>query len=712
MNDTMSTQLRKFLAKAVWPAGVIPEKMTISEELFDFAFLQQAAIDIGLEIESADKGMLFELYLVTPELCALSPCRLFDETWYRYRYPDVREAIEVGLFPSGFLHFLATGIHEGRLPEEHYDQSTEINQCFDKTSSVDCDYIRRHPKSREFLRIFNWIDPAEYYNNFGRLIGIPPVAPSGRLPQALLQMYDIVFSEFNEDFYRSAYLPGQDNEDAFSHYVRYGQKQGHSPNGWFQEEWYRAFYWDVRESLDSGGLPSGFFHYLTVGRAEGRLPAFDLSRALEARMPGVTDPALLRRVDFLKTRVRRPVEVPIPGISNRHPRTIWFILPTLNVDISFGGYQACFALMSAVALMGFRLGVICMEEQRPNLAYFFWRSNDPVLCAALREGEVVGQDALSELKICIEDKFIAYSVWDLAVASVFAARTHGKLPFLLAQEYEPVFYDNSAMKAICAEQYHYNHIPIINSNFLLDYFKTNGVGVFNSTRSGVPLYYCFEHRINVLPLSNLKEMNARGRRTLVAYARPEGHAARNLFEMVVLVLQRLCTAGVFGPEWEFIGLGALSKLPAIPLGNGHSLSMHMKMEEVEYVRFMKTLDIGVSMMEAPHPSIMPFEFATTGALVVTNTFENRTKEQLVDICGNFIPCRSTLADMERAILDALARVPDFERRLQNVYRQEERHWSEIFSTDFLTSIFGLPDASVKGLQFAGQMEAIDPCGAS
>jgi hypothetical protein len=45
-------------------------------------------------------------------------CWDFDEQWYLETYPDVQDAINRGMFPSGWAHFRGDGYFEGRLGAE------------------------------------------------------------------------------------------------------------------------------------------------------------------------------------------------------------------------------------------------------------------------------------------------------------------------------------------------------------------------------------------------------------------------------------------------------------------------------------------------------------------------------------------------------------------------------------------------------------------
>jgi hypothetical protein len=93
-------------------------------------------------------------------------------------------------------------------------------------------------------------------------------------------------------------------------------------------------------------------------------------------------------------------------------------------------------------------------------------------------------------------------------------------------------------------------------------------------------------------------------------------------------------------------------------------------------------------MYAPHPSVMPFEFATTGALVVTNSYENRSAEELSAISGNIIAGRPTIEGIAGALREAISCVSDAKSRIANIYRPRAEGWNEIFHEDLINTVFG------------------------
>ena len=175
-------------------------------------------------------------------------------------------------------------------------------------------------------------------------------------------------------------------DDPFSHYLIRGIPCGHSPNGAFDEAFYRVFYPDVSEAIASGAIPCGFYHYIVAGKAEARLPRYDRRRALEARIRGVTKPALLERIDGLRARMQ---ERRITIDDNRETM-IWVLLPTMNPDINFGGYRSVFELMRRLHDSGHRVTILCTEDGHAEKSYYLWRETSPELRRLIEGIAVVG----------------------------------------------------------------------------------------------------------------------------------------------------------------------------------------------------------------------------------------------------------------------------------------------------------------------------------
>ncbi len=642
------------------------------------------------------------LYLSDPRYARLDANPLFDEDWYRRAYPDVAQAIGEGRAVSGLFHWVTLGADEGRFPCYAVQARAALRgspalppdpRTFDAEL-----YLGANPEARLYIRQFPHLDALAYAGGLGRWLDpVPaPVAdPRDIAAEPLLTpVLALLKAEFDEDWYAETYLATADGAgrwvDPWSHYVGDGMRRGHSPSGRFCESWYRAFHPDVRQAVEEGLLLCGFHHWVVTGRDEGRPPRFDQAQALEHAIPGVTRPVLQERARALEARL---APTPCRVVTGR-PRTLWLVLPRLNPDISFGGYRAFYELVAAVRpwieARGMRLAVVVLEEGRANSDYFLWRTPEPRLRRAFTGLEIRGRGEIETLEIGARDRFLAYSSWDVVFASPLAALTDEPRVISLVQEYEPIFHDYGAVRAVSDWALGLPAYPVFNSTALRDFFAAEDLGLFRAkahAQEGSD-YAVFEHVVNRLPGQDAAAMRARTERTCAVYARPEGHAARNLYELAELALKDLCRRGLFDARWRFVGLGCLAPQPPVELGGGHRLEFVPKMAADAYGALVSRLDLGVSLMYAPHPSVMPFEFATTGALVVTNTFSNRPASWFERVSPNIVPGEPTLPGLVAALKRALDRVDDVEARAAGVLQPRTASWSEVFTRGFLDDTVG------------------------
>ena len=680
----MSGAFARLMAEFFDPADPCLADGAPSPSVFNPELLAIGLQAAGMCPAGASPADVIDMYLDRPECRMVSPNPLFDEVWYRFVNPDVAAEIADGLYLSGFQHFVRYGVHEGRWPNASPAAQADAAATRPIADEInDSILLDGYPAARVFLDSFPWLSVKQYYNLYGRRLGYESAAVTWRTP-----VTDLLASEFDAEHYRRHFMQGGTGPvAAFEHYLQIGAREGFSPNSWFDEGFYRAYYPDVAEAIGLGTLVCGFHHFLMYGRPEGRFASHDLRLVLERALPGVTEPTLLRRVNDLRAKIDfgtpRP---PVAEASGR--RRVWFIFPVINPDIAFGGYQAAFALMVELHRAGFDLGVICMEERKPNRSYFVWRQSHPDYIAAFSDCPFHGNNDYNELALRKGDLFVVYSVWGLELGEHLAALTSTRLPYLFAQEYEPIFYANDALQVLCEDYYRRPHYPIINSRFLLKFFSERRVGIFREPVEEFVDYAWFEHALNAMPRQSADQMRARTAHSVIVYARPEAHAGRNLFDIIVIALQDLCREGIFDGSWSFIGLGALSDLDDVRLSDDHHLELRKKVDTQDYARLMGGIDIGISLMCAPHPSLVPFEMAMTGALVVTNSFTNRSPEEISAISGNLIACELGLASFKAAIREALRRVPDADARERDTLRAPPRGWREIFDAGFIARVFG------------------------
>jgi hypothetical protein len=169
------------------------------------------------------------------------------------------------------------------------------------------------------------------------------------------------------------------------------------------------------------------------------------------------------------------------------------------------------------------------------------------------------------------------------------------------------------------------------------------------------------------------------------HARPEPHAARNLFELGILALQQAASDGVFR-GWELRGIGSLGRAQRIQLEHGSGLELLPRRPQADYARTLAEHDVGLALMYTPHPSLVPIEMAAAGMLTVTNTFENKTAEELRAISTNLIAGEPTIDGIAGALRDAAAGVGNIRRRIEGSAVNWSRDWRSAFDDQLLARV--------------------------
>jgi hypothetical protein len=587
--------------------------------------------------------------------------RYFDETWYNATYGQASASL------SGFAHYLKCGAALGCSPNSFFDERFYLAANGDVASAI---------------RRSEYISGFEHFIRHGKAEGRSPAADRSWCTKD----YSHLAPFFDEAWYNARYDLQASDVGGLRHYVEQGARAYYSPSEAFDESFYRAFYKDIREAVRSGVFISGFEHFVLAGRLEGRLPKHDLDKVLEKKFPGITRTVGIAQADYLSKRL-----TPVQTCSATHPERFWFLLPCLNPDVFFGGYKAALELIAALNERGKRITlVICEQDDDGTYAQYLLRDSSRI-AVSMNEVTVINRDdIIAPLGISTDDKVIAYSAWEAQLAHTMAARTRiGKFAWLV-QEYEPIFHDNGAEHVITSSAYDLPHYPIFNSHDLLRYFVDNRLGIF--ARSKTPVrgedFAVFEHVLTELDPPSPRIMLNSPTRKLLLYARPEAHAKRNLFPLALLALRNAVSDGLFTGDWEFHGVGSLTAM-TIDLGRSARLHLHAKMPESEYRVFMRSIDVGISLMYAPHPGLVAFEMASIGARVVTNVFTNRSASYLRSISENIIPCDPTVSSIQQALQVAVATLDDIPSRVRGMkihrHNAHQASWNEVFGEAFFAA---------------------------
>ncbi len=475
---------------------------------------------------------------------------------------------------------------------------------------------------------------------------------------------DAVYADFDAAWYVAQYpevavlCAHGDVVSPLWHYLAAGARAGNSPNSWFDEQGYLRDKVDAAIAKSMGRVPSGFAHFLQIGREERRSPG---STQLTAEPhDNLADPVGLKHLEVVE-RTLTPFAYRVYPATGT-PR-VNFLLPTFDKTLMFGGYIAGLNFLDQLLERGRRVRILITNDTRANTERLRRQFAGHALgTAVLDRAEIVNLSRRGELlDISADDRFLAYSMWTAHHADVFSRAVGRRFVFFI-QEYEPTFHHHDSWHALGASVYDKPHFAIFNAPMLRRYFRDHHLGVFrDGEEAGLRDSVVFQHALSVSRSPVAADLaRSTDTRRLLLYGRPEAHAGRNLFEVAVTGLREAVANDVFDGDWEFDGVGSLRTEVAIRLGRGKLLTLTPRLPLGDYVESLRGYDVGLSLQYAPHPGVVHFEMAACGIPVVTNTFRQPFCGDLREISANLIGVAPTPDGVAAGLADAVARTADLE----------------------------------------------------
>ena len=375
-------------------------------------------------------------------------------------------------------------------------------------------------------------------------------------------------------------------------------------------------------------------------------------------------------------------------ISENEPKRVNIIMATVDFNYIFGGYLAMFNLAKKIGQFGNKPRIVIVEpcDYKPDE----WRKkilNYPGLEDLFDWIETSYHfDRNFPLKVNPDDIFIATSCWTAHIASRTAKKLNDRKFIFFAQEYEPIFFPMSSMHALSHQSYFLPQYTIFSTEFLRQYFRVHKIGIYQSDVStGDASSIVINNAINQFVVS-INDISERKRKKFLFYARPEAHAARNLYELGLLGIENAIQQGVFSDEWEFYGIGTIGDNRQIPLGNGFQLSLLPKVSLKEYLELIPTFDLGMSLMLSPHPSLVPLEMAAAGIPAITNTYENKTEFELKKISSNLIGVEPTIEGITQGLQDGVLKALNYSERIDGAQINWPTDWNIVFDKKFKSDL--------------------------
>ncbi len=361
------------------------------------------------------------------------------------------------------------------------------------------------------------------------------------------------------------------------------------------------------------------------------------------------------------------------AVARDAPRRINLLIPTIDLQHLFGGYIAKFNLARRLAQRGARVRIVTVDPVGPLPPD--WRAvleGYAGLEGLLDHVEVTFGREAGELEVSPHDGFIATTWWTAHIARAALDQLGGDRFLYLIQEYEPFTFPMGTYAALAEDSYRHPHVALFSSELLRGFFRDRSIGVYaGGTAGGDVASTSFQNAITPVPRPTEDELAGRRSRRLLFYARPEDHAARNMFELGVLALSEAVAAGTLA-GWELNGAGTVQRgMRGALWAGGAVLEMVPRSDQRSYGELLRAHDVGLALMYTPHPSLVPIEMASAGMVVVTNTFANKTPEALTVISSNLLAVPPSPADVAAGLGAAVARAEDFAARA----RGSDVRWS-------------------------------------
>jgi hypothetical protein len=438
------------------------------------------------------------------------------------------------------------------------------------------------------------------------------------------------------------------------------------------------------------GAEWGLFHALAWRRLLGWSARSRPQRRL--RLDALPPPSLIQEPGWAELDedvavVARKIAPLRWSVAEDAPTRVNLLIPTIDLEHFFGGYIAKFNLARRLAERGARVRIVTVDPVGALPSGWERRVERFAGLGGLFETVEVefGRES-SGIECSRRDGFIATTWWTAHIARAALQQLDSERFVYLIQEYEPFTFPMGTYAALALESYGFPHFAVFSSELLRGYFRAHRLGAYaGGEASGDEASASFQNAITRVSPASEAELSSRRPRRLLFYARPEAHAARNMFELGVLALARALHDGGFNGDWEFTGIGGVSGRSRVALGRT-SMRLLKRSDQAAYAQLLRDHDVGLSLMYTPHPSLVPLEMASAGMLTVTNSFENKTSEAMAAISTNLIVAEPTVEAIAAALRSAAAGAEDVSSRLGGATTRWSTSWEQSFPDELLDRI--------------------------
>ena len=389
----------------------------------------------------------------------------------------------------------------------------------------------------------------------------------------------------------------------------------------FDEAFYLSSYPDVAAAVKSGTFPCGYVHYCLEGRREGRL----WSNGEIARRFGITPGIGKGMFDPVNAR---PLPSYGPALSALPVSGRPFLLIMfwhLQEDLFYAGYGEFFRDFKSVIGLFSRV-VIAVENPQFD-ARIATRIADRI--EVIPAGELLQLTERPTVIVAFNQQLFhkAREMFDDLDNTVY-----------YCQDFEAGFFPYGAEYIMAESAVAASRNLIISTRLLRRFLDARGL------LAGSANIFVTTPMIDPLDVAEIKS------RKIFLYFRPEPFHSRNLPQVLLSAVERLCEKH---SGYEIYMVGSVATSYSFPSG-GNAVFVMKKLPKEDYTRLIASCDIVVALIYSGHPGVVAFQAAASGIPTVTNIFESRNAAVLRDISDNLIPYDPVREDLVALIEKGLA----------------------------------------------------------
>ena len=424
------------------------------------------------------------------------------------------------------------------------------------------------------------------------------------------------------------------NLDPIDHYLRVGAAEGRNPGPNFDGNWYLDEYPDVAAA---GHNP--LVHYLQHGIVEKReirrVQIQEKEQHWSTALDELGDEINLHQA--LQTRYKALLPLRTFRIPKTKPR-VTMTTDGIGSKSLYGGVGTALILAALLAeRMGASLRLITRIESADPASFRRVLSVNGIEWNDALEFMQVRATDEREVSVSDNDFFLTTSWW--GTRSALGAVNPKNIVYLL-QEDERMFYPFGDDRLRCEETLSSPDITfVVNSELLFEHLTTGPEALANIRRNGIFFEPAFPES-HYYPAAVSRPSGSK--RNFFFYARPFNE--RNLYWRGLEAIGAAIENNILCPEdWNLYFVGRSIKPISLPRGVDPQIIEDLSWSE--YAALLRSIDLGLCLMDTPHPSYPPLDLAACGAVVVTNTRGIKTSLHRYSdniLCAN--PSAQSLAD--------------------------------------------------------------------